>query len=192
MSAEILPVELQRQLREHPDKDYQIPASGPNATELALSEAEMAKYQELLASTPDIQAGEAVFKRVCVTCHRFGGNGQQVGPDLKSLIDKSPDQVLLAILDPNREVDPRFRVVQIETVDGRIVAGIVASESESGLQITDSQGKSFNVPRAEIEVLRTQNRSLMPVGLEKEITPQQMRDLIGYLKSVPPTGDTAP
>lgn len=185
LDAAILPAELQRQLREHPDDEFKIPSVGAATAEMTVSEADVARYEQHLTGSADTLAGEAVFKRVCATCHRWGGIGQQVGPDLKSLADKSPEQILLAILDPNREIDPRFRVVQVETVDGRIVAGIVTNESANGLQVTDSQGKPHTIPRLEIEVLRTQNRSLMPVGLEKEISPEQMRDLIGYLKSTP-------
>jgi putative membrane-bound dehydrogenase-like protein len=190
LEATILPIELQRQLREHPDDDFKIPAVG-SAADITLSDAEIARYEQHLSGTADTLAGAAVFKRVCTTCHRWGGIGQQVGPDLKSLADKSPEQILLAILDPNREIDPRFRVVHVETIDGRIIAGIVSNESADGLQVTDSQGKPHTIPRLEIEVLRTQNRSLMPVGLEKEISPEQMRDLIGYLKSTPSGEDPA-
>ncbi len=184
LSGDVLPVELQRQLREHPDEAFHIPTTNRAVSnEPEISAEIVSSYNAALAGEPDIANGQAVFKRVCATCHRVGEEGRMVGPDLKSLVDKSPEQILLSVLDPNREVDPKYRVVQVETTDGRIVAGVVASETLFNLQMVDSQGNNHDLHREEIQSLRTQNRSFMPSGLEKEITAEQMRDLIGFLKA---------
>jgi putative heme-binding domain-containing protein len=158
------------------------PSGTASSAETAFSTDQFANYQMALRGPIDRKAGLATFKRLCSTCHRVAGVGNQVGPDLKSLRDKAEDQILLSIMDPNREIDPRYRLVQIETVDGRIFAGIIERENDSELLLIDGQAKRHRVAREEIAALRTTDRSLMPTGLFDEITPDQMRHLIGLLK----------
>lgn len=171
------------------DWSQQDPSLGSIAEDLAAASAGTAiteqlvqQYQVVLEEPGDGAQGRKHFQRVCSSCHHVGGLGTQIGPDLKSLVDKSADQILISILDPNREVDPRFRVVQIQTVDGRLIAGIVDDEQDTELWIVDGQAKRYRIARDEIDSLKTIDRSLMPEELHREIDPQQMRDLIAFLK----------
>lgn len=157
-------------------------SAGPKSSAAGDLAATFDVYREGLAGEIDREVGRKVFQRVCSACHRVGEVGNQVGPELKSLVDKSAEQILISIIDPNREVDPRYRMVQIETIDGRLLAGILEQETESDLTLVDNQGKPHRVARDEIEQLQTRNQSLMPTGLEREITIDQMRHLIGLLK----------
>jgi putative heme-binding domain-containing protein len=157
-------------------------SAGPKLSAAGDLAATFDVYREGLAGEIDKEVGRKVFQRVCSACHRVGEVGNQVGPELKSLIDKSAEQILISIIDPNREVDPRYRMVQIETMDGRLLAGILEQETESDLTLVDNQGKPHRVARDEIEQLQTRNQSLMPTGLDREITVDQMRHLIGLLK----------
>ncbi len=131
----------------------------------------------------DAQAGREVFKRVCAQCHRLDEMGNDVGPPLKQLADKSPQQLLETILDPNREVDPKYAGYSVLLQDGRVFAGIIAEESSSQIVLAEAGGKKHTLARSEIEQLRSAGISLMPTGLEQQITPEQMSQLIGFLKN---------
>src|SRR5262249_13563681 len=62
----------------------------------------------VLELKPDLGRGREVFKKTCAACHKYGDEGFEVGPELRSAVrNKSPEDLLVAILDPNREVDPR-------------------------------------------------------------------------------------
>ena len=142
----------------------------------------IASYAEALAGQGRAARGKATFKRLCAVCHRPDAGKPPVGPSLKSVVDKTPQQILLSILDPNREVDPKYYRVQLLTVDGRVVAGILAEETGQTLKLVDSQGKEHVVARQDVETLQTSNQSLMPSDLSKEISETAMRDLIVYLR----------
>ncbi|WP_164100773.1 PVC-type heme-binding CxxCH protein [Candidatus Laterigemmans baculatus] len=141
------------------------------------------KYTAVANTPGDATAGRETFKRICAACHRAGGEGQAVGPDLRSVLEKSNEQLLIAILDPNREVDLRFQTVVLETASGQILSGVVESETDASVSIVDSQGVRTTVPRGDIEQLRATGRSLMPEGLHKEIPPEVLRDLLAFLRA---------
>lgn len=131
---------------------------------------------------PQIAAGQMTFQRVCAQCHRLQDKGNDVGPPLKQLADKSPEQLLDIVLDPNREVDPKFLGYSALLVDGRVLAGIIREESAGQIVLAETGGKHHTIARSDIEQLKTTGLSLMPVGLEEQITPEQMAQLIAYLK----------
>lgn len=140
----------------------------------------LAKVAEM--SPADVAAGRMTFQRVCAQCHRLEDLGNDVGPPLKQLADKSPDQLLDIILDPNREVDPKFLGYSVLLVDGRVLAGIIREESAGQIVLAETGGKQHTIARGDIEQLKTTGLSLMPVGLEEQISAEQMAQLIAYLK----------
>jgi putative membrane-bound dehydrogenase-like protein len=141
-------------------------------------------YVQTLHQSPNLDEGKAVFVRVCSSCHQPPEGRLRVGPDLLTVLDQPKEQILLSILDPNREVDARYATVQVITHSGQIVAGVIASEAEDSVTLVDSQGNSHTVSRNDIDELQTSKKSLMPEELSKEINETQMRDLIGYLISL--------
>ncbi|MEL6110538.1 MAG: hypothetical protein AAFU85_31410, partial [Planctomycetota bacterium] len=141
------------------------------------------KYFAAIERQGDPDVGEPVFRKHCASCHAPEPGGNLVGPALKSVVKKNAEQILVSILDPNREVDPKYYRVQVLTTNGSIVVGVLSEETDSTLAIVDAQGKRHSLLRKEIESLQSVKQSLMPSGLEKEISPEQMRDLISFLKS---------
>jgi putative membrane-bound dehydrogenase-like protein len=125
--------------------------------------------------------GKAVFARVCVACHKFGGQGHEVGPDLAALTDTSPEALATAILDPNREVDARYASYSAALKDGRVVTGLIASETANAVTLKRQEGQSDVVLRADLDELTTAGRSLMPEGLENDVKPAELADLVAYL-----------
>ena len=118
--------------------------------------------------------------------------GTEVGADSLSLTDRSQEGLLVAILDPNRSVTPRYSEYTVITVDGRVLSGILANESGNSLTLLDAHGKRHVLLRRDVEELSSSGNSLMPVGMEKMFTrPSDLNDLIAYLRSLfeePPNG----
>lgn len=130
----------------------------------------------------DAMRGEKVYQTACLVCHKHGNQGNDVGPHLGTIKAWTPEQLLTNILDPNREVSPNFALYVIEMTDGRTLSGIVANESGGNLVLKRADGGQETLLRSEIKSLSSPGISLMPEGLEAAITPQQMADLIEFLR----------
>jgi putative heme-binding domain-containing protein len=143
----------------------------------------VAGYRASLSKTSSPELGRAIYERRCASCHRFGKSGHAVGPDLVSVQNKSPADLLVAILDPSREAQPNFIAYNVVTSQGAVYSGIVAAESAAGVTLRRAEGKEDYILRSQIEEMTSTGKSLMPEGLEKDISPDQMADLIAFIKS---------
>ncbi len=141
----------------------------------------LTRYRSALAKAGDPNRGRLVFERACATCHRFQENGGAIGPQLDAIASQGREAILTHILDPNREVDPRYRSYLAATVDGRTYSGILTAQSSTRLQLTTSDGTSVPILLTDLEELKSSDRSLMPEGLETQINVDQMSDLLSYL-----------
>jgi putative membrane-bound dehydrogenase-like protein len=131
----------------------------------------------------DHARGQAVFAKRCAVCHRIGEVGVIVGPDLAQVAMKSPAYLLTEILDPNRNVDVRYHEYVAVTRSGRIVTGILSSESAASVTLKGQEGKEHTLLRSELEELKSTGKSLMPEGLEKDLSHQDLADVILYLRN---------
>ncbi|MFM7132350.1 MAG: c-type cytochrome, partial [bacterium] len=131
-------------------------------------------------------AGEAVFKKVCSTCHKAGGSayGAEVGPNLQTVISRSPEDLLGHIIEPNREIAPQYLNYSVAMKDGRVLTGMIASESSNSIVLKRAEGVLETVPRVQIEEVRSTGQSLMPEGLENGLKPQDFADLILFIKQI--------
>jgi putative heme-binding domain-containing protein len=145
----------------------------------------IAKYETALSLPGDATRGQKVFETSCATCHRVGNLGQDVGPNLVTIRQWNAEQVLLNILDPNREVAPNFVGYTVETKDGRTLDGIIADESAASLTFKRADGLTDSILRRDIAQLSGSGLSLMPEGLEAAISVEQMADLIAFLLAPP-------
>ena len=123
----------------------------------------------------------AVFRKSCMACHRLEGEGNEIGPNLAAFANRGAESLLLNILDPNREIDPRYLTYQVVLHDGRLLVGMLESESAHAVTLRDAAGQVATHGRDEIERLRSTSVSLMPSNLEQDLSPAQMSDLIQYL-----------
>jgi len=147
-------------------------------------------YAAALSLEPDVVRGALVFERTCSKCHRIGSIGNSVGPDISDTRARAADALLYDILDPNRRVDPQYSEYIVVTKDGRLLNGLLVSETPQTVTLNQPEGRQITVERSEIEELRSSNKSLMPEGIEKDVSIQQMADLIAFLKR-PPEQKTA-
>ncbi|WP_152101071.1 PVC-type heme-binding CxxCH protein [Lacipirellula parvula] len=140
-------------------------------------------YREAPQLAGNAEQGRAIFRKNCAVCHRREGFGTEVGADLATVVTRTPEALLVNVLDPNREVDPKFIQYNIVTVDGLAHSGVVSAETASTVTLTGAEKATQTVPRADIDVMESTGLSLMPEGFEREIDVQGMADLIAYLRS---------
>lgn len=159
--------------------------------EVAFAGAMTANRQQLIDSyrinfpkTGNATRGKETFQKVCATCHQVEGVGHAVGPDLTALASKSVDYLLAEILDPNRNLDNRYLQYSANTADGRSLTGLLASESAAAVTLRQADGRDVSLLRTDLESLKSSGRSLMPEGLEKDLPPVVMADLIAYLGGI--------
>lgn len=141
------------------------------------------RYRSSMPPAGSPERGRELVAKHCATCHEPQGGQPSLAPDLRTVAGRSPDDLLLHILDPNREVAPSMAVVQVATKDGRILTGVLARETDSGLVLRRAEGAADEVARRDIEAIRPTGLSLMPEGLEAELDPTAMADVIAYLRS---------
>jgi putative membrane-bound dehydrogenase-like protein len=133
----------------------------------------------------DAERGLAVYRQRCASCHRWGNEGKSVGPDLASLADRSAEAMLAAILDPNRAVESRFAAYTAVTADGLTYSGVLANESDTSITLVMQEGKEQALLRKDLEELTTVGKSLMPEGLERELSEQDIVDVVKMLGGAP-------
>lgn len=131
----------------------------------------------------DIAKGKLVFTKACATCHKFNGEGHNVGPDLTGVRNQPKDAILLHIIVPNAEIYPGFTAYEVETKDDRTLSGIMTSETDNSITIRAAQGIEETFLRTDVANLRAGSTSLMPNELEKTMTQQELIDLLEFLKS---------
>ena len=144
------------------------------------------RYAKELPPTGDAGRGRDVFRKTCAACHLLDGAGHAVGPDLMTTTDKPADWFLAALFDPNRAVEDRYLEYQAATADGRVLTGLLAAETGAGVVLRMAEGKEATVLRRDLDGLTSTGRSPMPDGLEKELPPQAVADLLAYLGGLRP------
>jgi putative membrane-bound dehydrogenase-like protein len=138
-------------------------------------------YQKSLTLKGDAKNGKELFKKNCAACHKLEGVGEQIGAELGAIKDRGADFILLNILDPNREVLPKFITYYVVTDSGRTLTGMITAETATSITIRRPDSSSETILRVNIEELRSTGMSFMPEGLENAINHQEMADLIAYL-----------
>ncbi|HEV7998679.1 MAG TPA: PVC-type heme-binding CxxCH protein, partial [Planctomycetaceae bacterium] len=150
------------------------------------------KYHEALSLPADAKRGRERFEKTCTVCHRLNGVGFSIGPELIALTDKSPQALIVAVLDPNRAVEQKYNVYSAVTNQGRQYTGILAAETGSSITLLQQEGKQTTLLRGDLEALASTGKSLMPEGLEKDIKPQDLADIMAYVGSTGPSRKVFP
>ncbi len=153
------------------------------STESAHRGEVVATFQSVLSLEGQAEQGAVLFKKVCSNCHKHRGIGNDLGPQLGNLKNKSGDALLTAILDPNQAVEHKFRGFVVATSDGRVVNGLLKSETASSITLIEPSGKEHVLLRIDIEEMKSTGKSFMPEGLEKDLTPQDIADVIAFVAS---------
>jgi putative heme-binding domain-containing protein len=142
-------------------------------------------YRPALEWKADVERGKKAFAKTCASCHKLEGVGVQVGADLLSALrNKTREQLLIDIVDPNREVDPRYLSYEVTTRRGQVMTGMIASETASSLTLRRGEGAEDTILRSQIESVVSSGLSLMPEGLEMQLSKQDLADVVAYLMKV--------
>ncbi|MDA1015907.1 MAG: c-type cytochrome [Planctomycetota bacterium] len=146
-------------------------------------QAVIAQFQNALKLKGDLSRGRQVFEKRCAICHKLGGIGKSIGADLTSLRDRSGPALLIAILDPNRAVESKFLSFTAVTAAGRTFSGMLLAETGTSITLISPDGKEHVIRRTELETLVGSNRSLMPEGFERDMSQQDLSDVITFVQS---------
>ena len=152
-------------------------------------------------SQGDPFAGEKVFKRVCAACHKIYGEGPEIGPDITLNGRNDFNQLLSNVFDPSLVIGAGYRVCTVVTTSGRVQSGLLVEDSPQRVVLkpadvtvpgngrTDASvtavrvavGKLEIIPRDEIDEFKLNELSLMPEGLEKQLSQQEIVDLFAFI-----------
>ncbi|MFO0870464.1 MAG: PQQ-dependent sugar dehydrogenase [Pirellulales bacterium] len=134
-----------------------------------------ARGQRLFFDTPGVQ---------CKSCHRIDGVGSQLGPDLSRIgVKYSPRQLLDQILEPSKIVEPRYVSYVVTLDDGRRLTGLLVDRTPEELVIRDAKDQLLRLPASEVEAVTPQRQSLMPDLQLRDLSAEQVADLLAYLAS---------
>ncbi len=125
--------------------------------------------------------GRLVYQQQCSKCHKHGAEGGQVGPDLTGMAAIPRTELLIHIQDPSRSVEGNFVQYTVATTDGRVISGLLASESKTSVELIDAEGKRHAILREDIDQMAASKKSLMPEGFEKQVPPAGLNDLLAFL-----------
>ncbi len=153
--------------------------------------SDIAGWKEFLDSVPgppDIQHGREVFLSPrlggCTLCHRSDGLGSGAGPDLSTIGSaQSPDYILESILQPSRNVAPRYECFSLQTVDGQTRVVFQLIERGGTHTYVGLDGRPFEIKIEEIVRRDRLQVSIMPEGLMARLKDEEARDLVAFLKS---------
>jgi putative membrane-bound dehydrogenase-like protein len=176
-----------QQLLSHKDKEIRETAAKLFASSSSPDRGKLVDFYWLqMPEKTDAARGAKLFGKACATCHKLGDVGQNVGPDLASVGDKSVQGLLTAILDPNRAVEPRYINYLAITKAGKTYTGILASETSTSITLVAPDGKAQQLLRNEFDDLSSTGKSLMPEGLEKDLSVQDLADIIAHVRANQP------
>jgi putative membrane-bound dehydrogenase-like protein len=174
---------LRQQLVNSRDKDIQARAAKLFGSLGSDDRAAVYEDYRSVVSLPCVpENGRVVFKRVCATCHRLDREGVAVGPDLFGIRNQTKEAILLHVLVPDREITTGFTAYTAQTLDGRVLTGLISSETPTSITLRQPLGKEETLLRQDIEELIASKTSLMPRGVEQSVSRQEFADLLAYLK----------
>lgn len=151
--------------------------------------AQRKRIEELLplVEKGDVRRGHAVYyssKATCAACHRLGHAGGTTGPDLTHVgKTRAERDILESILFPNLSFVRSYEPMQVVTQDGTTINGVIREENAHDYVFATGPDQTIRVPREEIDEMQPSKVSIMPAGLDKQLTPQELADLVAFLKS---------
>lgn len=143
----------------------------------------IASYASVAELKGALSHGHEIYLQQCSICHRVKGEGHEVGPDLGQVGDKPVDWLLTAIFDPSAAVEARYLMHSIKLKNGTELAGIISAETANNIVLRLPGGTDLPVLRADTASDQATTRSLMPEGLETVLKPQDVADVISYLRA---------
>lgn len=139
----------------------------------------------------DAVKGWVVYDRICGQCHKMHGRGYEVGPEITRNGRGSFEQLIVSVFDPSLVIGEAYKSVSVLTTDGRLISGLVTERSNQRIVLKVQGGKLEVIPIDEADEIRDNDQSLMPEGLETQMTRQEMADLFALLSLEQPPETSA-
>jgi len=182
--AEIEPAR-RAQLLNHPLREIKDRSNTVFAQEMNPDRRRViAEFADVATLDGDRSRGESLFQKHCVQCHTVQRVGHAVGPELVGVRKRERAALLEDLLNPNAALSPAFVNYIVATKSGRVVSGIIVNESATNITLRRAESAEDTVPRDEIEEIQSTGQSLMPEGLEKSLSRQELADLIEYVRQI--------
>lgn len=145
--------------------------------------------KQLLSVKGDANRGRDLFLNAkgisCRNCHRVGEEGKSFGPDLSQIGKKlNREKLLESLLDPSREIEPKFAGWLVQTTSGQVLTGLLEKQTDQDVVIRDAEGKEHKLAKTDIEEMFPQRTSLMPDRQLRDLTSEQAADLLAWLESL--------
>lgn len=166
-------------LRSHPNKQIAKRANDLFKINNAAKDAIIAKLTPEVEKPGNAANGKMLFTAACAVCHKLGDIGVLVGPPLDGMGAHGPAELLVHIVDPNREVDPSFWAFNITTKKGETLVGVVTSENSATVTLATQVGVR-EIAKSDIDKRENTRRSLMPEGLDA-LGPEALRDILAFI-----------
>ncbi|SKA76463.1 putative membrane-bound dehydrogenase domain-containing protein [Prosthecobacter debontii] len=166
-------------LRSHPNKPIAKRANDLFKINSAAKDAIIAKLLPEVEKPGNVTNGKMLFTAACSVCHKLGDIGAAVGPPLDGMGAHGPGELLVHIVDPNREVDPSFWAFNIITKKGEALQGVITSENSATVTLATQVGVR-EIAKADIDKRENTRRSLMPEGLDG-LGAENMRDILAFI-----------
>jgi putative membrane-bound dehydrogenase-like protein len=166
-------------LRSHPNKQIAKRANDLFKVNNAAKDAIIAKLTPEVEKPGNAAQGKMLFTAACAICHKLGDIGVAVGPPLDGMGAHGPAELLVHIVDPNREVDPSFWAFNITTKKGETLVGVVTSENSATVTLATQVGVR-EIAKSDIDKRENTRRSLMPEGLDA-LGPEPLRDILAFI-----------
>ncbi|MFK7738180.1 MAG: PVC-type heme-binding CxxCH protein [Pirellulaceae bacterium] len=144
----------------------------------------VSSYAASLLGGGGIEKGKELFREHCRVCHSLDEYKKRLGPDLRALTHRDPKNLLVAILDPSQTVDPRYLSYTAILEDGSVRSGLIQGEDAGSIKLVTQNGEEHVLIRDRIEAMKRAQSSFMPDGFERVIKPDEMEDLIAYIRSL--------
>lgn len=129
----------------------------------------------------DAEKGWVVYDRICGQCHLMHGRGNEVGPNITANGRGSYEQLLVSVFNPSLVIGDAYKSVTLRTVDGTVVTGLLIEKTDKRTVIKVQGGKEQVIAADDIEEFKQDKKSLMPEGIENQLTPQELADLFALL-----------
>lgn len=182
---DFLSLDQKTALAGHPDSSIRERTKKILALGGGLPDADRQKVIEqflpIIKKSGDVALGRKAFAQHCAKCHKHGNEGLTIGPDLTGFAVHPKGEILIHLLDPSRSVEGNFKQYTTKLEDGRVITGLLASETKTIIEILDAENKRHAIPRDEITDLKESSKSIMPEGFEKQMTVDEMTNLLEFL-----------
>jgi putative heme-binding domain-containing protein len=178
-AADILLVARDEKIRSEAAKHLKLPSSA--------GENPLPPVAELIRRSGDVANGHKIFttKGTCSKCHQVGSEGKNVGPALTEIGSKlAKEAMYVSILDPSAGISHNFESYLVVTAAGTTATGLQVSQTDEAITIRTAEGIDQTFKMEDVDEVIKQRTSIMPTGLQKLMSADELVDLVEYLQSL--------